>query len=272
MASKEVEKIQHDWSAQAAVFLFVALVTWWWALFAFDLSVEDKRIWGATYQIMAFWGGIWGLFIAKGWGGIKSVMGRAIIAFAVGLLMQVFGQSVFSFYNIFLAVEVPYPSLADIGYFGSIPFYIYGIFNLARASGIHISLKSFKNQLLALTVPLVGLWLSYSYFLVGYEFDWSDPMRVFLDFGYPLGQAFYVSLALLTFLLSKKTLGGIMKNKVLFILLSLAVQYAADYNFLYQAYAGTWGVSEYGDVLYLVAYLFMALGLIQLKPQFIKTK
>jgi hypothetical protein len=92
---------------------------------------------------------------------------------------------------------------------------------------------------------------------------------VFLDFGYPLGQAIYVSLALLTYLLSTKTLGGIMKNKVLLILFALAVQYAADYNFLYQAYAETWSVSGYGDVIYLFAYFLMAVGLLQLKATFI---
>ena len=92
---------------------------------------------------------------------------------------------------------------------------------------------------------------------------------MFLDFGYPLGQALYVSLALLTYLLSTKTLGGIMKNKVLLILFALAVQYAADYNFLSQAYAETWRNGGYGDAIYLLAYFLMALGLIQLKQSFI---
>jgi hypothetical protein len=199
-------------------------------------------------------------------------MGRAILSFAVGLLLQNVGQSVFSWYNLVAQVALPYPSLADVGYFGSIPFYIYGVLMLARASGVHITLKAFSAKLQAITIPLIMLTLSYFFFLYGYEPDWSDPLRVFLDFGYPLGQAVYVSLAILTYLLSTKTLGGVMKNKVLLVLAALVIQYAADYNFLYQAAYGTWTVSGYGDVLYLLAYFLMAIGLIQLKTEFIKTK
>jgi hypothetical protein len=197
-------------------------------------------------------------------------MGRAILAFAIGLLLQTFGQTVFSFYNLVSQVEIPYPSLADLGFFGSIPLYVYGTLMLAKASGVNVSLKTFSSKIQAIVIPLVLLGFSYSLFLRGYEFDWSSPLRVFLDFGYPLGQAFYVSLALLAYLLTKKTLGGIMKNKVLFILIALVVQYVADYNFLTQAYAGTWQNGGYGDLIYLTAYLFMAIGLIQLKPEFIR--
>jgi hypothetical protein len=172
----------------------------------------------------------------------------------------------------FANVEVPYPSIADIGYFGSIPFYIYGTLLLARASGVHVSLKSFHSKLAALTVPVAMLILSYLFFLSGYEFDWSNPLRIFFDFGYPFGQAIYVSFAMLTYLLTKKTLGGVMKHRILFIVTALVVQYLADFNFLFQASRGTWVFSGYGDVIYLIAYLLLTLGLLQLKEKFIKTK
>lgn len=254
---------------RVVLLLFAALLVWWLGLHRAGTTDETKMLWGASYQIITLLGGIWGLFIAASWGGLKSVMGRSILAFSLGLLFQTFGQSVFSYYNIVAHVEIPYPSLADIGYFGSIPLYIYGALMLGRASGVTISLKSFTSKFQAVLIPLIMLSLSYFFFLRGYEADWSDPVRLFLDFGYPLGQAIYVSLAFLVFLLSQKTLGGIMKHRVLFILLALVVQYLADYNFLYQALAGSWGLSGYGDVIYLVAYLLMTIGLIQLKPKFI---
>jgi len=56
---------------------------------------------------------------------------------------------------------------------------------------------------------------------------------VFLDFGYPLGQAVYVSLALVVLLSLGKFLGGVMKRPVLLLLLAFILQYAADFNFLY---------------------------------------
>lgn len=271
----ESKPIKYDWSFTVAILLFAIVLTWWGSFFFIQADessmLQMKGIWGACYQIAALWGGIWGLMVAKSWGGRRSLMGRAIGAFAIGLLLQNFGQSVFSYYNLVLQVELPYPSLADIGYFGSIPFYIYGTLMLAKASGIKISLKSFSGKIQAVLLPLAMLTSSYYFFLKGYEFDWSAPLQVFLDFGYPLGQAVYVSCALLAYFLSTKTLGGAMKNKVLLILFALLIQYFADYNFLFQASAGTWNVSGYGDILYLTAYFLMAIGLIQLKPKLIHT-
>jgi len=275
MGMHSTTQLKRDWSAIALGALFVVMLVWWLAISNLGedpASIHAKMIWGASYQLVALWGGIWGLIISTAWGGTRSVMGRSIMAFAIGLLLQNFGQSVFSYYNLVAQVELPYPSMADIGFFGSIPFYAYGTVMLARASGVKISLRTFSSKLQAVTIPLIMLGLSYFFFLREYEIDPAAPLRTFLDFGYPLGQAFYVSLALLTYLLSTRTLGGVMKNRVLLILFALVVQYAADYNFLFQASSGTWSVSGYGDVIYLLAYFLMAISLLQLKTRFIRTR
>ncbi|MBI3250589.1 MAG: hypothetical protein HYZ61_01915 [Candidatus Andersenbacteria bacterium] len=267
--------LMKDRSAQVALFLFVVLSIWWVVLqiIGFEETSEFRNlIWAASYQIIAFLGGILGLLIARSWGGLRSIMGRSIGAFALGLLLQTFGQSTFSFYNLILNVDIPYPSLADLGFFGSIPLYIYGIAVLARASGVTVSLRSFKNKIQALLIPLAMLIFSYIFFLRNYEFDWSSPFRIFFDFGYPLGQAVYVSIAILTYLLSKKALGGVMRPRIFFILAALVVQYLADYNFLYQTINETWQNGGYGDYIYLLAYLLMALGLFQLKMRYIEAE
>ncbi|MEK6883904.1 MAG: hypothetical protein AABY22_30015 [Nanoarchaeota archaeon] len=221
---------------------------------------------------MALFGAIFGSIISKSWGGFKSIVGRTIAFFSIGLFLQVFGQSVFSFYNLVLEVEIPYPSLADIGYFFSIPFYIFGVVLLGKASGAGLSFKSMGRKLQAILIPILALGLSYFIFLKGYEFDWSSPLRIFLDFGYPFGQAIYVSLALLVFLLSINFLGGMMRPKVLLILFALIVQYAADYNFLYQAYKGTWLNGGYGDYIYLLSYFLMTIALLNLGSVFEKIR
>lgn len=250
------------------VVIFVFLTAWWLWLFL-KQSEWSNLVWAASYQTMALWGGILGLFlISRLWGGLKSVMGRAVTWLAIGLLLQVFGQSVFSFYNIVFKIEIPYPSLADIGFFGSIPFYIYGIILLGKASRVTISLKSFGNKLQAVIIPLAILAVSYYSFLRDYEFDFSNPLRIFLDFGYPLSQATYVSIAILVYILSRNILGGIMKNKILLILAALAVQYVADYNFLYQTIRETWMNGGYGDYIYLCAYFLMSLALVNLMSIF----
>ena len=269
-----IEVIKVAKAEKVATIAFVLLTIWWIALVLSEsITGLPNYLFGAVYgPFMSLYGGILGISASRQWGGMKSIMGRAIIMLSLGLLAGSLGQIVFSFYNIFLHIEIPYPSLADVGFFGNIPLYIYGIVLLAKASGVKMSLRSFTSQVQAILIPLFMLSFSYVFFLKNYEFDWSQPIKVFLDFGYPLGQALYVSLAILTFSLSRKVLGGIMRNKILFIIVAFVAQYLADYNFLFQNSRGTWYNGGYGDYLYLIAYFLMTLGLLQLKTVFNKLR
>lgn len=261
------ETIKKEKEAQIALLVFLLLTAWCFISPSFQ-GHPSERFFGdfpSIYAIVALLGALWGTFIAQKWGGIKSVMGRAILLFSLGLLAQVFGQIAYAYFSFYKHVAVPYPSIGDLGYFGSIPLYIGGIFMLAKASAVKVSLHSFEKKLQAVIIPILILGIGYYLFLQGYKFDWSDPIKIFLDFGYPMGQAIYISLAILTYLLSKGILGGVMKSKILFVLFALCIQFASDYTFLYQSSKGTWIVGGVNDYMYLVAYFLMALGLIQFK-------
>jgi hypothetical protein len=265
-----LDTIRSQWQAKVAVLLFILLSIFWLTLQTpiyenitlFQHSVA--KFFGAIYGIMALWGAIWGFSIARHWGGFKSLIGRAMLMFSIGLLLQEFGQATLSYIDYVLHIQGAYPSIGDVGFFGSIPFYIYGVFLLAQASGVQFKLKSIESKIQAVIIPLVILVIGYYLFLRGYTFDWSNPLKIFLDFGYPLGQAIYVSIAILTYLLSKGVLGGIMKSKVFFILIALVVQFFSDYIFLYQSIQGTWAVGGINDYMYLCAYFIMTLSLMSL--------
>lgn len=261
-----MELFRHTWQAKIAIVLFVLLTIWWIVLFISGVHEESPNyIFGATYGLMALWGGVWGVSTSMKWGGLKSAMGRAILFLALGLLAEEFGQLVFSYYNIFAQVEVPYPSLADIGFFGNIPLYIVGVLYIGKVSGAQVTLSRISGKLQMILIPTLILSLSYFFFLQNYEFDWSNPLKIFLDFGYPLGQAVYISLTLLIYSLSRNMLGGVMRSRIIFILIAFIAQYSADYNFLFQSSRGTWYNAGYGDYLYLIAYFLMALALLELK-------
>lgn len=268
-----IETIKKEWQAKVAVVFFVLVFVWWISIYPVSgKSSFNNYIFAGTYGLMAFWGGIWGISIAKHWGGFKSVIGKAIIMLSIGLLFQEFGQIVFTAYYFLLKVEIPYPSLADLGFFGSIPFYIFGIFFLAKAAGSQFVLKKMHGKMQAFLLPAIMLITSYFAFLQKYEFDWSNPLKIFLDFGYPLGQAIYVSIALLTYTLSKNILGGIMKSKIFFFLVAFLMQYISDYNFLLQNIRGSWVNGAYGDYLYFVAYFLMTMGILQMQTVYKQLK
>lgn len=252
--------------AKIVTYFFIVLTVWW--LLERLLSSQNpafESTFAHVYGFISLFGGIWGLVTAKKWGGFGSLMGKALGFLSIGLLAQFFGQFSYSLYFFVFKLEVPYPSIGDVGFFSSILFYIFGVWYLAQISGVKFGLKTVLNKIQAVIIPLFMLMVAYYLFLKGYEFDWSNPLTVFLDFGYPFGQAFYISLAFLTYLLSRNVLGGVMKTKIIFILVALLAQFLSDYMFLYQALNGTWHPGGFNDFLYLISYFLMSIALIQLK-------
>lgn len=251
--------------AEVAILIFSVLFIWWIALHFLIQGVgpgsDAFLLWGASYQIIAWYGAIIGFYIARRWGGMKSYIGRAIIAFALGLLFQSFGQTAYTWYIYVLHVPIPYPSLGDIGFFGSIPCYFYGALMLARASGAKISIRSYSNKIQTFLIPIALLGFSYYTFLKDYQFDATQSLKTFLDFGYPLGQAMYVSMAILAFVLSRKLLGGIMRLPVLLFIVALIAQYFCDSTFLYEAAQGAYYPANINDLMYFVSYTLMAISI-----------
>jgi hypothetical protein len=225
--------------------------------------VYGKHVWSSAYWLIAMIGGIFGITISRYWQGRKSVFGRAILTISIGLFLQVFGQVIYNCYTLFTKVEVPYPSVGDIGYFGSVIAYIYGALLLTKACGLNFTIQSFKNRMLAIVLPLAMLILSYCIFLQGYQNPHS-PLTIFLDFGYPLGQAVYVSVTLLVVYLSHNYMDGILKRPIVLLLIALFIQYVCDFDFLYQANHGLWYAGSIGDYLYAVSYFLMTMALINL--------
>ena len=243
--------------------LFLIYSLWWVTLRFLHPTPTQVLIFADSYHVTALFGAIIGFSIARKWGGFQSMMGRAILMFSAGLLCEWFAQ-VTGIYLVWQVGTVPYPSLSDVGAVGALIFYAIGSIDLAKASGAHISLRSYSGKLIAALIPLLFLSASFAIFLRSYEFNWSQPLITFLDIGYPLGEAFYLSMAILAYLLSFKALGGMMKVPILFFITALISEYIADFYFLYDSHAGGYVLGSVNDLLFIVAYSLMAISLIQL--------
>lgn len=245
--------------------LFFGLSVWWLIVQQDQFTTDHRQIFAATYGVMALWGALWGLKTSREWGGVKSLFGKAILMFTLGLFLQEFGQLAYSYYIYYLHIEVPYPSLGDIGYFGSIPLYAYGAYLLAQTAGIKFAIQSGWDRAKVYLFPILLLLTSYTMFLRNYEFDWTNPLVILLDFGYPLGQAMYISIALLTYVICRKVLGGVMRSRIMLIVVAFFFQYVADFMFLYQNSQQTWDVGRLNDYMYLVSYTAMTIALLELR-------
>ncbi len=248
----------------SAIILFVVLSLWWLYIAINHLQGTGRthaEIFGASYGVMALFGGFVGLMVSKRWGGFRSLIGKSTGLIALGLLAQEFGQLTYSYLGT-KTTDVPYPSIGDIGYFGSIILYIVGVFYLIKAVRVKSTLSKVSYRAIIVALPIILLTASYWIFLRGYQADPTNKLATILDFGYPLGQAFYFSLAILAYLLSRKYLGGLMKPVILLLIVALLTQYASDFTFLYRNNQGTWQTAGINDFMYLTSYFMMTISLL----------
>lgn len=268
-----IDLFKHSKIFKFSLFLFVLLTGWWASIYLRGLEEGfENNLFTVVLTVFSLIGGLAGLMYSKKWGGYKSLLGRAIMMFSVGLLAQFVGYTLYSIYIYILGIEVPYPSFGDVFFLGSVFLYLYGSYLLAKVAGVGFSIDNIGNKLLAVLIPLVMLLISYYVFLSGYEPDWSNYLVVFLDFGYPVGQALYVSIALLAWIISKNILGGVMRKPIMFLIAALVVQYIADFSFSYQVARESWYVGGINDYLYALANFLMTLSLLLIGNMFYKVK
>ncbi len=213
-------------------------------------------------------GGFVGMIRASIWGTFKSALGKAVFFISLGLLLWGLGEAVWSYYNIFRNVAVPYPSLADLGFASSIFFWVVGAFHLSKASGAKFGLKKgigAKFGIVALLAVLVGL----SYYLLvtvargGVIVPQGESLlKLILDIAYPLGDLLAVTLGVIIFALSFKFFGGVYRVPIISILLGLVVMYIGDILFSYSTTVMTYYNADWGDLLLTFGLFFLTFGVL----------
>ncbi len=246
---------------------YIIIVLWWFILYIQGVKYSPVNYWYQfAFGLIPLIGGFTGIIRAKEWGFQKSKVGVAIICISAGLVTWGIGQMFWSiYYNVILNVEVPYPSLADIGYILSWPLWSIGIINLSRATGAHISIKSIKGKLLLFLIPLIFIALSYWLLIViarqGALTDLSAGyIKVFFDLAYPIGDVVILTLAVLIFGLSINYLGGKYRISIFTLLLGFVINYVVDFAFSYTTTAGTYYNGHWVDLLFPTAMVLIAIA------------
>jgi hypothetical protein len=254
------------------IFFYYLFIFAWWIYFYITGKANaggDITLGGALYQfafgLIPLVGGFLGLFKSKKWGGAKSSVGRALLLISVGAICWGVGQMFWSlYYNIFSQVDIPYPSLADVGYSLSFPFLALGLINLSKATGARFSFKQFGGKLLALFITLVGIAAAYYLLIVvarGGVIDFTEGgLKLFFDLVYPLGDLVIFLLSALIYGLSFKYLGGRYKLPILSIILGQFVLFLADFSFSYTTTVGSYYNGHWVDMVLPTAWMLIVFG------------
>ncbi len=252
--------IKKSWLTYFVVIAYVAIFVWW--MIIRSNNTENNYLFNWSYGLIALTSAIYGMYVAKTrWGGKRSALGKLLIFLGIGLLAQWIGLQIWTYYNVIAKVEVPYPSWADVGYFGLVPAYVVAALLLAKVTGARYSLKSLKGKLIVFVIPVVSLIAAYLLFVNKVGFADSSALKVFFDLAYPLGEIIPVTIALAVLLMTTDLLGGKMRSRIQLLVFAFAFQFITEYFFLYQTGVGTYVNGGISDLLYATSYAIMGLTL-----------
>ena len=176
--------------------------------------------------------------------------------FSASALLWTAGEVVWTVYEVFLGVDVPYPSAADAGYLAAVPFAIAGVFAFASAP----SRMATRGE-----AVLAGAIVAMSLLFIGWAlgladvYDASDvsPAGQLIGLAYPVCDI--VTITVLLMALRRATRNQL--GPMLLLLCGLASAALADSAFAYMTVNGAYTVL--GSVLdagWVVGYLLIALA------------
>jgi hypothetical protein len=253
------------------VFYGICLV-WWVVMFVAGQQDQSSNYYFAlVFGLLPLFGGAFGIVNSKKWGMLSSVFGRALFFTSAGLVTWGIGQVIFSYYNLFLNVEIPYPSVADAVFILSWPLWAIGIANLWKASGVKYGLRTRTGKIILWIIPTLLAFLSY-YLLVivarggSLDFSGNDGLKVFFDLAYPIGTLVILTMTTLVYGLSQNHLGGMFRRPVYLLLFGFVLNYIADFAFSYTTTLGTFYSANWVDLLFVTTMFILSLAVARMQP------
>lgn len=204
---------------------------------------------------------------ARLWGGFESAVGKAVFFIGLGIFCWGFGEMIWSYYNFFLNIPAPYPSIADIGFAPSIFFYGLGAAYLSKATGAKFGLRNPYAKVFLSIAPIIIFGLSYYILIIVARGgilvpSGETPIKTFFDLAYPLGDFIGLTAAIIISGLSFRYLGGRYLLDIIAILSGLGVMFIADSVFSYTTTIGTYYNGNFGDLLLTIGVFLLTFGVL----------
>lgn len=206
-------------------------------------------------------GGLVGIIGSRRWGLFSTSIGKARFFISVGLFCWGSGNIIWGYYNFFVSVEIPYPSLADAGYLSASIFWIIGIIYLSKATGAKFSLREKKSTFFLLFIPVLIFFFScYLLFFVIKRPFTESFLKMFFDMAYPTVDIIILTLASIIFGLSVNFFGGKYKLSLFMILAGFAGMYIADFMFSYTTALNIYYNGSFTEILFGLALFLLTWG------------
>lgn len=254
---------------QKIVVGFLGYLIIFWVILFFSNTTQGfyNYSYSFLFGLIPLIGGVVAVLNAKKWGGLKSAMGKAVFFIGLGILCWGIGEMIWSYYNFFLGVPAPYPSLADLGFAPSIFFYGLGALYLSKVTGAKFGLKNNLAKFFLGLATILILIVSYYILVVVARGgvlvpDGESALKIFLDIIYPLGDFLALALAVIISGLSFQYMGGRYTLDIAAILAGLGVMFIADSVFSYTTTTGSYYNGNWGDLLLTFGMFLLTYGVL----------
>lgn len=251
----------------ASIFLALLIVMWGALYVTHTTEGFYNYLYSFLFGLIPLIGGFIAMTSMGAWGGFKTAIGKAVFFIGLGLFLWGCGESIWSYYNFFLGVAAPYPSLADVGFAPSIFFYGLGAIYLSQATGAKYGFRSPKAKVFVMLA--IALVSAVSYYVLitlargGMLLPEGETLlKAVLDIAYPLGDFLGLMSAVIISGLSFKYMGGKHILDVAAILTGLFVMYVADSIFSYTTTVGTYYNADFGDLVLALGLFFLTYGVL----------
>lgn len=187
----------------------------------------------------------------------RGAISTTILNTAIANLLFALGSFLWSIYNIFMQIEIPYPSLVDV-------FYIIMPINYAIAIGslLQIYKSSTKTSTAIISVIIFTILASIMFFLVGRP-EISRELSFwenFFNFAYPLSNSVYVSAGVALLVIA----GGKIFRGILIWVLAMFTIAIADQLFTYRASLDLAWNGDIADQIYVLSAIIFTYAVIYL--------
>ncbi|MCW2924677.1 MAG: sensor-containing diguanylate cyclase/phosphodiesterase [Thermoleophilia bacterium] len=241
------------------------LVGWTGVMLAHFTYVQSKTGWGArevawhpwnlwhpfyfgvvnaTFVVIPFL--VFGIGIARRYGGWSSAIGRAILLLGTGTSLWGLGNFYWFVQNA-KGEEAPYPSLADAGYLAVLPFAAWALWELARVVGIDRSDWALLPLALAVAFPL-NAWIMLPQGIGAGTFD--TPLTTAISTTYILSDVVLLGVGIIVATGARRAAGGRFFAPVLAVVGSIFLLYVGDLVFNYRIAKELFYNGEVSDLLY----------------------
>jgi len=183
---------------------------------------------------------------------------RSLNFYAFGLAFYAIGLFVWTYYNLFLRTNVPYPSMADAAFLLYYPGVILGTIFLVKSFGGKFTVRLVVEGILTFLVFFTILYLFLNQTSQGTGVTFGAK---FLNIVYPAADSLLTALAI-TILRTEKGIAD--HPNILFFVFSFIVLAAADTVFSFRSSAGIYWNGDISDLLFAVSGFLTSWGILSL--------